>query len=196
MKMRKQSLGVLVVLVAIAIVVGTSTSATASETNVTVTNVTVSPESVEVDEDVTITATVENVGNITENVTVVFKVKEEEVKSVNVTVDANATEIVDCTTARDEPGTYDVTVGGASATFTVMAPSTSIPSPTPSPTPIVTPTLTPTLTLTPTETPPIATPTPEETPTPTPRPAGFEAVIAIAGLLAVTYILIRKGWNK
>lgn len=194
--MRKPSLGVLVVLIAIAIVVGTSMSATASETNVTVTNVTISPESVEVGEDVTITATVENVGNITENVTIVFEVNEEEVKSVNVTVNANATEIVNCIVAQDEPGTYDVTVGGASATFTVTAPRTPIPSPTLSPTPIVTPTLIPTLTPTPTETPPIATPTPEETPTPTPTPAGFEAGIAIAGLLAVTYILIRKGWKK
>jgi len=121
-------------------------------------------------------------------VTIVFEVNEEEVKSVNVTVNANATEIVNCIVAQDEPGTYDVTVGGASATFTVTAPRTPIPSPTLSPTPIVTPT--------PTETPPIATPTPEETPTPTPTPAGFEAGIAIAGLLAVTYILIRKGWKK
>ena len=128
--MRKPSLGVLVVLIAIAIVVGTSTSATASETNVTVTNVTVSPESVEVGEDVTITATVENVGNITENVTIVFEVNEEEVKSVNVTVNANATEIVNCIVAQDEPGTYNVTVGSASATFTVTAPRTPIPSPT------------------------------------------------------------------
>ncbi len=43
----------------------------------------VSPESVDVGENVTITATVENTGNTTENVTIVFKINGEEVKSAN-----------------------------------------------------------------------------------------------------------------
>ena len=55
------------------------------------------------------------------------------------------------------------------------------------PTPVVevtaTPEVTPTI--------PPATPTPEPTPTPTPTP-GFEAVFAIAGLLAVAYLVQRK----
>ena len=155
--MKKLSLGVLVISVAIAIAV--SMSATASEADVTVTNVAVSPESVEVSENVTITATVENMGNTTETVPIVFKINEEVVESVNVTVEANATETVECVVAEDEAGTYEVTVDGASASFTVTAPPT--PTPTPSPSPSPTPTPTPT---------PSPTPTPEVTPTPTPVP--------------------------
>jgi PGF-CTERM protein len=59
------------------------------------------------------------------------------------------------------------------------------------PTPVVSPTPTPVVSATP---PPVATPTPtpEETPTPTPEPPGFEAVFAIAGLLAVAYLVLRR----
>ena len=73
--------------------------------------------------------------------------------------------------------------------------ATNIPNfpPTPTPTPTVTPTPTPTATPTPTPT-PTATPTPTPTPTltPTPTPPGFEVVFAIAGLLAVAYLLRRR----
>ena len=66
------------------------------------------------------------------------------------------------------------------------------PSPTPTPTPTSSPTSTPTPapTLSPT-----LTPTPVITPTltPTPAPAGFEVIFAIAGLLAVVYLLRRRG---
>ena len=72
-----------------------------------------------------------------------------------------------------------------------------IPEPTPTPIPIITPTPTPTpaVTITPTPIPsptpiPIITPTP--IPSPTPTPPGFKVVFAIAGLLAVAYLLIRK----
>jgi len=73
--MKKLSSRVLVILATIAIAV--SMSVTPSVADVTVTNVTVSPESVEVGENATIAAMVENVGNVTENVTVVFKINEE-----------------------------------------------------------------------------------------------------------------------
>lgn len=168
--MKKLPLRVLVILATIAIVM--SMSAIASEADVTVTNVKVSPESVEVGENVTMTATVVNVGNTTENVTIVFKVNEEEIESVNVTVAANATKMVECVVARDAVGTYNVTVDDVNATFTVLP----IPTPTPTPTPVVTP-----------------TPTPEETPTPTPAPTpGFEVIFAIAGILAVAYMVLRR----
>jgi len=62
-------------------------------------------------------------------------------------------------------------------------------TPTPTPTPSPTPSPTPKPTATPTIPPPI-TPTPS--PTPTPEPPGFEAVFAIAGLLAVAYLVLRK----
>ena len=60
----------------------------------------------------------------------------------------------------------------------------------PTPTPEVEVTPTPEVEITPT---PVVSPTPpEETPTPTPEPPGFEAVFAIAGLLAVAYLVLRK----
>ena len=71
-------------------------------------------------------------------------------------------------------------------------------TPTPTPTPTATPTPTPTKTPTPTPT-PVETPTKEETPTPAPTKTeekkegpGFEAVFAVAGLLAVAYLLRRR----
>lgn len=182
--MKKPSLRVLVILATIAIAV--SMGVTASVADVTVTNVTVSPESVEVGENATIAAMVENVGNVTENVTVVFKINGEEEKSVDVTVEANATETVNYEVAKEEAGAYNVTVDNVSATLTVLLP-TLTPVITPTPTAIAAVTTTPTPT-------PVVTPTP--TPTPTPETAGFEVVIAIAGLLAVAYILMRRGWRN
>lgn len=61
--------------------------------------------------------------------------------------------------------------------------TTSTPSPTPTPTPTSTPSLTPTL---------MPTVTPGPTPTPTPETPGFEAISAIAGLLAIAYLLGRR----
>ena len=61
----------------------------------------------------------------------------------------------------------------------------------PAATPTPTPTAAPTVTPTPTIPPVVTTPTPTPTPTPTEEP-GFEAVFAIAGLLAVAYLLRRK----
>jgi PGF-CTERM protein len=91
---------------------------------------------------------------------------------------------------------------------------TPTPQPTPTPTPVPTPTPTPTITPVPTPVPtptptpqptPIKTPkptpvtTPEKTPTPAITPAttpeeqpGFEVIFAIAGLLAVVYLLRRR----
>jgi PGF-CTERM protein len=55
-----------------------------------------------------------------------------------------------------------------------------------------TPTLTPTPIPTVTPTPPTPTPTPAVTPTPSPTPPGFEAGFAIAGVLAVAYLVLRR----
>ncbi|MDJ1423710.1 MAG: S-layer protein domain-containing protein [Candidatus Methanoperedens sp.] len=67
------------------------------------------------------------------------------------------------------------------------------------PTPIGTPTPTPpvNVTVTPTATPPVETPVetpPPATPTPTPTPEtpGFTAVFAIAGMIAVAYLVLRQ----
>lgn len=65
---------------------------------------------------------------------------------------------------------------GGCAACLALRPPTPTPSPTPTPTP--TPTIPPT----------VAPPTP----TPTPEEPGFGAVFAIAGLLAVAYLVLRR----
>ena len=101
------------------IAIAVSMSVTASEADVTVTTVTVSPESVEVGENATIRAMVKNVGNATQNETIVFKINEEEVESVNVTLEPNETKTVESVVAKDKAGTYNVTANNVSATLTV-----------------------------------------------------------------------------
>lgn len=117
--MKKLSLRVLVILATIALAV--SMSVTASEADVTVTTVTVSPESVKVGENATIRAMVKNVGNVTQNETIVFKIDEEEVESVNVTLEPNETKTVETVVAKDKAGTYNVTANNVSATLTVTS---------------------------------------------------------------------------
>lgn len=83
--MKNCRLSVLVILWAVtAIVLGMSVAA--SNADVTVMNVTAPPESVYNGENVTITATVKNVGNATENKTIVSKINGEVVKSVDITI--------------------------------------------------------------------------------------------------------------
>ena len=84
-----------------------------------------------------------------------------------------------------------------SPTPTLTPEVTPTPTPTPSetetPSPSLSPTATPTVT--PTATPtvtPTPSPSPAATPTPTPTPPGFEAVFAIAGLLAVACFALRR----
>ena len=63
--------------------------------------------------------------------------------------------------------------------------ATPTPTPTPTPKPTATPTVPPTAK-------PTATPAPTESPTPTPEEPGFEAIFAIAGLLAIAYVVLRR----
>ena len=87
--------------------------------------------------------------------------------------------------------TLDTTVVGNKATakvthfstFVLFAAPEVTPTSTPAPTPVITPTL-----------PPTATPTPTPTSTPTKKPLtpGFEVAFAIAGLLAVVYLALRR----
>ena len=92
---------------------------------------------------------------------------------------------------------------GNGAPDTTLSPTPS-PSPTLSPSPTPTSTSTPMATLAPTATPASQAPTPV-TPTPSPSPSpnssqrgipGFEAVFAIAGLLAVVYLVRKKREKK
>ena len=95
-----------------------------------------------------------------------------------------------------EPGTYTFEADdgdGHTDTITVEI-SAAVPSPTPSPSPTVSPTPTPTPSPTPTPTAsPVAPTTPTPTPSPSPSPTpGFEALFAVAGLLAITYFVLRR----
>ncbi len=97
-------------------------------------------------------------------------------------------------TSEATPGTYTVMADDGDGHTDEATVNIGVAAPTPTPTPVVSPTPTPTE-VTPTPTMPVATPTPTppvETPTPTPKPPGFEAVFAIAGLLAVAYLVLRK----
>jgi len=100
-------------------------------------------------------------------------------------------------------GTFNVTVDTSTAqegTYTVKADDGdghtddatvnigAAPTPTATPAPTATPTATPVPTVPPTVAP---TATPTAAPTPTPEEPGFEAVFAIAGLLAVAYLVLR-----
>ena len=94
------------------------------------------------------------------------------------------------------PGTYTLEADdGDGNTDTVTVEIVAVaPTPTPTPTEVTpTPTATPTATIPPTAT-PAATPTATATPAPTPTPPapGFEGVFAIAGLLAIAYLVLRK----
>ena len=112
-------------------------------------------------------------------------------------------------TVKVENGTFNATfdtTGATVGTYTVKADdgdghtdettveiSTAAPTPTPTPTPTATPTATATVTIPPTAT-PTTTPTATATPTPTSTPPapGFEGVFAIAGLLTIAYLVLRR----
>ena len=69
--------------------------------------------------------------------------------------------------------------------------------PTATPSPAITTTTSPTATATPSQmSTPTVTPTLTPTPTATPESSGFETVLAVVGLLAVTYLLRRNGLKK
>ena len=107
--------------------------------------------------------------------------------------------IRDITTTPSSP-TPTASGGGGVTTPTPTATVTVTPEETPTPSPEVTamPTATPTLTPTPSPslagTPtPTATASPVSSPTSEPLIPGFEGVFAIAGLLAVAYLVLRRG---
>jgi hypothetical protein len=94
------------------------------------------------------------------------------------------------------------TRGLTSGRLSAPTPTPTIPTPTPPPTPTTSPTAMPTTTPTPATTsaatltpPPTATPviTPPATPTPTPEESGFEVILVFAGLLAIAYLLRKRG---
>ena len=94
------------------------------------------------------------------------------------------------------PGTYTLEADDGDGHTDTVTVEIVAAAPTPTPTevtPTPTATATPTATIPPTTT-PTATPTATATPTPTssPTPPGFEAVFAIAGLLTIAYLVLRR----
>lgn len=121
----------------------------------------------------------------------------------DIVVESDYNFITDNTGCVEDKGDGNQVSGNECPNQTPTPSPTSTPTPTsrPSPTPTLTPTLTPILTptpratLTPLLTPtPVVTPsvTPSPSPSPTPAPQGFESVFALAGLLAVAYLLRRR----
>jgi hypothetical protein len=102
-------------------------------------------------------------------------------------------------TPAPEPGVTPTPTPEANVTETIDTTPTSTQEPgvTPTPKPALAPEVTPLTTATPAVKPTLApettpSPGPAEKPTPTPTPPGFEAVLAIAVLSAIAYILLRK----
>ncbi|MFC1943823.1 CARDB domain-containing protein, partial [Chloroflexota bacterium] len=95
-----------------------------------VSNLTVNPADLQPKEAATITVTVANTGGTGGTHTVTFKINGLKEAETSVTIAAGSSEIVTFSAAREEAGTYSVTVDGLSAGFTVAAPP-SPPPPTP-----------------------------------------------------------------
>jgi PGF-CTERM protein len=124
---------------------------------------------------------------VMENLTVKFSTSLGEITASAPVVNGSATGIL---TAGTTTGAANVTAeANLSGEVGVVTNTTTVtltkPSVTPTPTPVVTPT--PTIT-------PTGTPGPTQSPSPSPKKGlpGFEAVFAIAGLLAVAYLVLRK----
>jgi len=104
-----------------------------------------------------------------------------------VTVDSDGDGYSDSYEIRMGTDPYDpMSYPGAPTPKVTPTPSPS-PSPTPTPTPILTPTPPPPGTPMPTP-----TPTPTPSPSPSPTPPGFEAIFAVACLLAIAYLALRR----
>ena len=96
-----------------------------------VSDLSIQPAEVQPKESVTITVSVANTGGTEGRYTVVLKINGVEEAEKSVTVTAGDSQLVTFTVAKEEAGTYSVTVDGLSGNFTVMAPAPEVPPPTP-----------------------------------------------------------------
>jgi len=89
----------------------------------TLTLVDISPTEVAPGEEVTITVSVANTGTKEGSYTVVLEINERKETEKTVTVPVGESELVSFTATKEQPGKYNVMVGGLGGSFTVVAPS-------------------------------------------------------------------------
>jgi hypothetical protein len=151
---------------------------------------TISPTEVNVGESVSISVNIANTSNFAGSYDATLKINNIVVETKQVTLAGHASQTVLFTTNRNAAGSYAVSIGTLSGTFTVK----SVPKPTPTPTPTPAPVPKPTPTPTPTSTPaPVPTPTPTPTPAPASTPVQTPAATnwgLIGGLLAAAIVII------
>lgn len=127
------------------------------------------------------------------NITAVIGNIQSNIIKIKIMRDSTTTPSSPTPTASGASGGGGVTTPTPTATATVTPEETPTPSPevtaTPSATPALTPTPSPSLAGTPTST---ATASPVLSPTSEPLIPGFEGIFAIAGLLAVAYLVLRR----
>jgi hypothetical protein len=159
----------------------------------------VEPAEVTVGETVNITAVVNNTGDLRGSYQVNFKIDDEQIATDEVTLDGGTSEAVTFTVAKDVVGTYKVTVGELTDTFSVSAPKPTEPEPVPEPEPEPTPE--------PASEPesrpvpePETSPVPEPEPEPAQEPAPEEPnnwgliVGSIAGAIVIIGLLLYFLW--
>jgi len=86
-------------------------------------NLVVSPSTVEPDETVTVSVTVMNVGEVEGSYTAELLIDGSKVDEYTVTLDGGFSETVEFTVTEDTEGTYTVSIGELSGSFTVETPS-------------------------------------------------------------------------
>ena len=156
------------------VVLGTMKVSPTPTPNFKITNLMVNPSEVKIGEKVSIIADVKNIGDAEGTYNAKIRINGATICSEEVTLSPEETKSVKCYYTPQSEGNYEVEADGLRRDFNVIRPIT--------PTPPVTQTPTPTST-------PSPTTTATESPTPVP---GFEIASAIAGLLAVAYLLRRR----
>lgn len=132
-------------------------------------NLSLSPSEAVAGDNVTVGVVVANTGYYSGAHMVALKLNDVITDNRTVTLTPGASQTVAFTLVPREAGTFNISIGGLSASLNVRAAPTPVPSPTPTPTPTPEPEPSPTPLVTP-------TPTPTETPTPSPTPTATAAV--------------------
>jgi hypothetical protein len=153
----------------------------------------IEPAEVTVGETVNITTVVSNTGDLSGSYQVNFQIDDEQIATDNVTLDGGASQTIFFTVAKDVVGTYKVTVGELTDTFTVKAPEPTEPEPEPTPEPAseheTGPVPEP-------ETPPVPEPEPEPAQEPAPEePNNWGLIVgSIAGAIVIIGLLLYLLW--